>query len=38
MARILAVVDRTFPLKRVSDAHEYMETNANFGKIILTID
>ena len=37
-ARILAVVDRTFPLKRVSDAHEYMETNANFGKIILTID
>ena len=36
--RIQAVVDRTFPLERASDAHEYMETNANFGKIILTID
>ena len=37
-ARIQAVVDRTFPLEKTSDAHEYMETNANFGKIILTID
>ena len=37
-ARIHAVVDRTFPLEKASDAHEYMETNANFGKVILTID
>ena len=37
-ARIQAVVDRTFPLGQASNAHEYMETNANFGKIILTID
>jgi NADPH:quinone reductase-like Zn-dependent oxidoreductase len=25
------VVDRTFPLVEVSDAHRYMEANANFG-------
>ena len=32
------VVDRSFPLEEVSEAHRYIETNANFGKIILTID
>ena len=32
------VVDRTFPLEEVAEAHRYMETNANFGKIVLTID
>jgi putative PIG3 family NAD(P)H quinone oxidoreductase len=31
------IVDRTFPLEEVADAHRYMETNANFGKIVLTI-
>ena len=36
--RIQPVVDRTFPLEETSQAHEYMETNANFGKIILTIN
>ena len=36
--RIKAVVDRTFPLAEASLAHEYMETNANFGKIVLTMD
>ena len=36
--RITAVVDRTFPLAETSLAHEYMETNANFGKIVLTMD
>ena len=35
--RIRPVVDRTFPLEKVSEAHEYMESNANFGKIILTM-
>jgi NADPH2:quinone reductase len=34
--RIVPVVDRAFPLDQVSQAHEYMESNANFGKIILT--
>ena len=32
------IVDRTFPLEEVAEAHKYMETNANFGKIVLTID
>ena len=36
--RIEPVIDRTFPLEKVTEAHEYMETNANFGKIILTMD
>lgn len=36
--RIKAVVDRTFPLEEAGQAHEYMETNANFGKIVLTVD
>lgn len=35
--RIVPVVDREFPLDQVIQAHEYMESNANFGKIILTI-
>ena len=35
--RIKAVVDRTFPLEEAGQAHEYMETNANFGKIVLTV-
>ena len=32
------IVDRTFPLEEVAEAHRYMETNANFGKIVLTTD
>ena len=36
--RIQPIIDRTFPLENVSEAHEYMESNANFGKIILTMD
>ena len=32
------VVDRSFPLEEAAEGHRYMETNANFGKIVLTID
>ena len=35
--RIRSVVDSTFPLARVADAHRSMETNAHFGKIVLEI-
>ncbi len=35
--RIRAIVDRKFPLEKVTEAHEYMESNANFGKIVLTM-
>jgi putative PIG3 family NAD(P)H quinone oxidoreductase len=33
--RIAAVVDSVFPLEQVSQAHERMEANLNFGKIVL---
>lgn len=36
--RLKPVVDKVFPLEEVSEAHTYMETNANFGKIILTME
>jgi NADPH:quinone reductase-like Zn-dependent oxidoreductase len=36
--RIEAVVDRVFTLDEVRLAHEYLETNANFGKVVVQID
>ncbi len=30
------VIDRTFPLARVADAHRYLESNEQFGKIVVT--
>ncbi|MBI4276811.1 MAG: NAD(P)H-quinone oxidoreductase [Armatimonadetes bacterium] len=33
--RLRAIVDRTFPLDQVADAHRYMEENRNFGKIVV---
>lgn len=32
------IVDSTFPLAQAKEAHERMESNQNFGKIILTVD
>ncbi len=32
------VVDRTFPLEEVGAAHTYMESNANFGKVVVLIE
>jgi putative PIG3 family NAD(P)H quinone oxidoreductase len=34
---IRPVVDRVFSLEQTGDAHAYMESNANFGKIVLKI-
>ncbi|HEY8449776.1 MAG TPA: zinc-binding dehydrogenase, partial [Bacillota bacterium] len=31
------VLDRTFPIEAVAEAHRYMESNQNFGKIVLTL-
>ncbi len=33
--RVRPIVDRVLPLEEVSEAHRYMESNANFGKIVL---
>ncbi len=31
------VVDSTFPLERIADAHRHMEANANTGKIVISV-
>ncbi|MFM7252785.1 MAG: NAD(P)H-quinone oxidoreductase [Ilumatobacteraceae bacterium] len=31
------VIDSTFPLERIADAHRHMEANANAGKIVVTL-
>lgn len=31
------IIDRVFDLKDAAEAHRYMETNANFGKIVLQV-
>ncbi len=31
------VIDRRFPLERIGKAHEYMETNASIGKILVDV-
>ncbi|MFQ6116372.1 MAG: NAD(P)H-quinone oxidoreductase, partial [bacterium] len=35
--KIKSVIDRTFPLKEAAQAHAYMGTNKNFGKIVLIV-
>ena len=35
--KIRPIIDTVFPLAAASDAHEYMEANRNFGKIILKV-
>ena len=35
--KLRPVVDRVFPLDDVVEAHRFMESNANFGKIVLRI-
>jgi NADPH:quinone reductase-like Zn-dependent oxidoreductase len=30
------IVDRTFALSRITEAHRYLESNAQVGKIVVT--
>jgi len=31
------VIDRTFPFDEIVEAHRYLETNGQFGKIVATL-
>ncbi len=35
--RLRPVIDRRYPLDAIADAHRYMETNANVGKILIDV-
>lgn len=34
--QIKPIIDSIFPMNMVQDAHRYMESNSNFGKVVLT--
>jgi NADPH:quinone reductase-like Zn-dependent oxidoreductase len=34
--RLAPVVARTFPLERVADAHRFIQSRQNIGKVVLT--
>ena len=34
--RLEPIVARTFPLERVADAHRFIQTRSNIGKVVLT--
>ncbi len=36
-SEIKPIVDRVYALAQASEAHQYMESSANFGKIVLTV-
>ncbi|MBN1663481.1 MAG: NAD(P)H-quinone oxidoreductase [Deltaproteobacteria bacterium] len=35
--RLKPVIDRTFPLEKAAEAHQYMSSDVQFGKIVLTL-
>ena len=36
--RLRPVVAATFPLERAGDAHRYLQSRANIGKVVLTVE
>jgi NADPH2:quinone reductase len=34
--RLKPVIAQTFPLEKVADAHAYLQSRANVGKVVLT--
>jgi NADPH:quinone reductase-like Zn-dependent oxidoreductase len=35
--KLKPIIDRTFPLERIVEAHKYMETNQQKGKIVVKV-
>jgi NADPH:quinone reductase-like Zn-dependent oxidoreductase len=35
--KLLPVVDKTFPFDQIVEAHKYLESNNQFGKIVVTV-
>jgi NADPH:quinone reductase-like Zn-dependent oxidoreductase len=31
------IIAKTFPIKRIADAHRYLESNEQFGKIVVSL-
>jgi NADPH2:quinone reductase len=36
--RVRPIIDRVVPFEQAVEAHRHMESNANFGKIVLTMN
>lgn len=36
--KLSANIDRVFPLEQIRAAHDYLESNESFGKVVLTLD
>jgi NADPH:quinone reductase-like Zn-dependent oxidoreductase len=38
VGRLRPVVAKTFPLERAADAHRYLQSRSNIGKVVLTVE
>lgn len=36
-SKLKPVIDRVFPFEEIVEAHRYMESNSQFGKIVVTV-